>query len=245
MTNTKRRTVPRTRTLTERAYEIIKRGILRGEIEEGSFLSEAEVMRKYRIGRTPFREACNRLHHEQLLEVVPRRGYLVSEISFRSVREIFEVRLLLEGVIAELAAVRAAPSEIDELEEVARRMLSLASSNGNHEEVVKANTQFHLCVAKMTHNRELLRLITGILERTERLSYLELRSSRLQKTDIQILHKQIVEAIRRRDAVAARKAVVGDIAQGEIDIFGGHGVTSDSNWVTAELSKAGTRYSAR
>jgi len=63
---------PRKRTLTEEAYEVIKRGIQRGEIGEGAFLSEGEVRRKYGIGRTPFREACNRLHHEQLLEVVPR-----------------------------------------------------------------------------------------------------------------------------------------------------------------------------
>lgn len=214
-------------TLTEKAYDLIKRGILRGEIEEGSFLSEAEVMRKYGIGRTPFREACNRLHHERLLEVVPRRGYLVSEISFRSVRDIFEVRAILEGVIAELAAVRALPQEIDELERLARRTRSLARSKNNYEEVVNANTGFHLCLAGMTHNRELVRLITGILERTERLSYLEVRSSRAQRTDVQSLHGPIVDAIRRRNVSAARQAVVSDIARGQIDIFGARAAASN------------------
>jgi DNA-binding GntR family transcriptional regulator len=192
-------------------------------------------MRKYRFGRTPFREACNRLHNEQLLEVVPRRGYLLPEISFRSVREVFEVRLILEGVIAQLAAVRAVPADIEELEEVTSRMFSLASSDGNHEEVVKANRQFHLCLARMTHNRELLQLIIGILERTECLFYLQLRRTLPQKSDIRILHKQLVEAIRRRDPVAARKAVLDDIAQGEIDMFGTYDLTSDSNWIHAAL----------
>src|SRR5207248_9046269 len=85
--------------LAERAYACIKEGIVRGEIEERGFLSEKEIMRRYRIGRTPFREACNRLHHEHLLEVVPRRGYLVPEMSLQEVRDLFELRVLVEGAI--------------------------------------------------------------------------------------------------------------------------------------------------
>src|SRR5262249_22050266 len=95
----------RERTLSDQAYETIKRGILQGEFEEGTFLSAPEVMERYGIGRTPFREACNRLHHERILEVVPRRGYLIPEISFRAVRDLFEVRFVLEVIVAELAAL--------------------------------------------------------------------------------------------------------------------------------------------
>jgi DNA-binding GntR family transcriptional regulator len=135
------------------------------------------VRRKYGIGRTPFREACNHLHHEQLLEVVPHRGYLVSEISFRAVREMFEVRLILEGVIAELAALRGTAEDAEELERLAQRTWSLTASKNNPEELVKANTRLHLCIARMAQNRELQRLVAGILDRTERLSYLELRAT--------------------------------------------------------------------
>ena len=51
----------RSGTLVERAYRLIKHGILRGEFPEGSFLNEAEILVRCGIGRTPFREACNRL----------------------------------------------------------------------------------------------------------------------------------------------------------------------------------------
>ncbi len=111
------------RTLTEKAYQCIKEGIVRGEIEEGVFLSEKQIMKRYQIGRTPFREACNRLHHEQLLEVVPRRGYLVPQMSLQEVRDLFEVRVLVEGAIAELAAVRATEREIEELAQLADQSL--------------------------------------------------------------------------------------------------------------------------
>ena len=69
------------KTLTEQAYETLRRAIIQGDFEEGSFLSVPDVMKKYGIGRTPFREACNRLHHEKILEVVSRRGYLVQTIA--------------------------------------------------------------------------------------------------------------------------------------------------------------------
>ena len=229
---------PRKRTLTEEAYEVIKRGIQRGEIGEGAFLSEGEVRRKYGIGRTPFREACNRLHHEQLLEVVPRRGYLVSEISFRAVREMFEVRLILEGVIAELAALRRTAEDAEELERLAQRTWSSTASKNSPEEMVKANTRFHLCIARMAQNRELLRLVTGILDRTERLSYLELRSTQVRRADIQCLHRSIVEAIRKKDPVAAREAMVSDIAQGQLDILGTYDWNPDHKWLHVALSKA-------
>lgn len=207
-------------TLTDKAYQTIKRGILQGQFEEGTFLSGPDVMKKYGIGRTPFREACNRLHHERILEVVPRRGYLIPEISFRAVRDLFEVRVILEGIIGELAAVRATETQIEELEFLAKRSWSSDSSNAHYEKMVKTNTDFHLCLARMTQNRELVRLAIGILERTERLSYMELRSARLQSKEIQMLHKPIVEAISKRDAIGAKQAIINDIRHGQIDIFG-------------------------
>lgn len=208
------------KTLTEKAYETLRRAIIQGEFEEGSFLSVPDVMKKYGIGRTPFREACNRLHHEQILEVVSRRGYLVPEISFRTVREWLEVRVLLEGLIAGLAALRATPEQIDKFEALGEWSWSENSSQAEYVEMVESNTEFHLHLARMTQNRELVRLAQEILERTERLSYIELRSSSVQPAEIHALHGPMVDAIRKRDPVAARRAVVADIRNGERHLFG-------------------------
>src|SRR6516164_9551519 len=113
-------------TLADQAYRLLKQSILRGEFGEGSFLSETEVAKRFRIGRTPFREACNRLHNEQLLEAVPRHGYLVPEMSFHQVRDLLETRLILEGVIAELAAKRAEETEMAEFQRLYRVALQQA-----------------------------------------------------------------------------------------------------------------------
>lgn len=210
-------------THSGRAYLALKRAIILGELAEGVFLTAEEAERSYDISRTPFREACNRLHHERLIEVVPRRGFRVTELRFREVRELLEVRLLLEGIIAELATARATPAQIEQLDKLADQTGTALESGANIEAAVQANNAFHLCLAEMTQNRELLELERGILERTERISHQQLRSLPDRAEEIQMLHKPIVTAIRRRDAKAVRAALERDVRQGQSDLFGSSG----------------------
>lgn len=207
-------------TLAERAYRLLKHGILHGEFPEGSFLKEPEILAQYRIGRTPFREACNRLHNEQLLEVVPRRGYFVPELSFRGVRDLLEARVILEGMAAELAASRADSWEIAELERCYQTAWQAAQSANSFDVLIESNQRFHLQIAKMTHNRELENLLRGILERSVRLVYLAARGSQQVPRDIETLLRPILEAIRKKDAAKAHDAVVADITQGQLNALG-------------------------
>lgn len=204
-------------TQTEKAYAAIKKAILQGDIQEGAFLSEADIMAKYRIGRTPFREACNRLLHENLLQAVPRRGYLVPEISFQSVRDLFEVRLVLEAAIGEFAALRATDGEIQDLRQLAEEAptKSAREKNDTSHFIVDANIRFHLQLAKTARNRNLLDLLTRNLEAAERLMYIELRSSRFRDPELQAAHGRIVDALETRDPRAVRDALLDDIVQAQ------------------------------
>lgn len=210
----------RNTTQTEKAYNALKRAILQGEIGEGVFLSEADMTKRFGIGRTPYREACNRLLREGILEAVPRRGYLVPELSFRAVRDLFEVRLILEAAIAELAAARGTQADVNEMERLSSKPLPQVKSWNDCGELVRLNSEFHLRLAAMAQNNELVRLLANILEKHERLMYIELRSSRFPNQQTQLLHRPVVEALRRRDAAAAREAVIQDISQAQAATFG-------------------------
>lgn len=207
-------------TLADRAYRMLKHGILHGEFPEGSFLQEAEILPRYAIGRTPFREACNRLHNEQLLAVVPRRGYFVPELSFRGVRDLLEARILLEGTAAELAAQRAEPAEVDQLQTHYKEALEAAKSARSLDALIESNQKFHLQVARMSHNREVENLLRGILERSIRLIYLAASGSKQVPKDIQTLLKPILDAIRAKDSGAAYRAVTADITHGQLSALG-------------------------
>ncbi len=207
-------------TQTEKAYAVLKRAIIQGDIEEGTFLSEAEVMARCGIGRTPYREACNRLHHEGLLHVVPHHGILVPEVSFHAVCELFEVRLILEDAIAQLATTRATEQEIAELEKLAMPSLLPDKSKTTFTELVEANGHFHMALAKTTRNRRLQELLRQNLESTERLMYIELRSSGFRDAEFRSFHERIVEALRRRDSEGVRQAVWDDITEGQVSTVG-------------------------
>jgi DNA-binding GntR family transcriptional regulator len=202
-------------TQTERAYTKLKQMILQGEIAEGTFLSEPDIMARLGLGRTPYREACNRLHHEGLLQAVPRRGYYVSEISFHSVCDLFEVRRILEDAVAQLATVRATDEEIDALGVLAARLLPAGKTRADFTQFIQANADFHLSLAKTTRNRDLLDHLARNLECTYRLMYIELRSGRFRDSEFRSLHGDIVEALRTRDVNAVRQAVWADIAEAQ------------------------------
>ncbi len=210
----------RSGTLVEHAYRVIKHGILRGEFPEGSFLHEPEILTRCGIGRTPFREACNRLHNEQLLEVVPRRGYFVPELSFRAVRDLLETRIVLEGIAAELAALRAEPAEVAELENSYKQAVKAARAVSGLDAFIDANQKFHLQIARMTHNGEFESLLRGVLERSTRLVYLAARGSEEAPREIESLLKPIVDAIKRKDAIGAHEAIVADITRGQLNALG-------------------------
>lgn len=220
MTRAKKKANPSSGTLADRAYRLLKHGILHGEFPEGSFLTESAILSRYSIGRTPFREACNRLHNEQLLEVVPRRGYFVAELSFRAVRDLLETRIMLEGLAAELAAVRAEADEVQTLEHYYKETLAAAKNPSGLDALIEANQRFHLQIARMAHNREFETLLRGILERSTRFVYLAASGSKQVPRDIETLLKPIVEAIRKKDAAAAHEAVVADITRGQLNALG-------------------------
>ncbi len=207
-------------TLADRAYALLKHGILHGEFAEGRFLQESEILPRYAIGRTPFREACNRLHNEQLLAAVPRRGYYVPELTFRGVRDLLETRILLEGTAAELAAVRAETAEVDQLETYYRQALRSARAPRSLDALIESNQNFHLQIARMSHNREFENLLRGVLERSIRLIYLAASGSMQVPKDIETLLGPVVEAIRAKDPAAARGAVTRDIAHGQLNALG-------------------------
>src|SRR5579872_1921893 len=125
-----------------------------------------------------------------------------------------EVRLILEAAIAELATLRADDSEIEELARLAAQPLPERKSKDDFAELFSTNTAFHLRLAAMARNRELIELLKRNLERAERLSYLEWHSSRFHEQELRTQHIRIVEAIRSRNPQAAREALLSDIVEG-------------------------------
>ena len=113
-------------TLTVRAYNELEEMIVTLQLSPGTVLSEQALAVRLKIGRTPIREALQRLARDGLVVIMPRRGIMVSEINLRLQLRLLEVRRELERRMASLAAERATPDERREFAEVAESMLAAA-----------------------------------------------------------------------------------------------------------------------
>src|SRR4051812_45652653 len=102
-------------SLTEKAYRQVEELIVTLQIAPGTVVSEAQLSERLEIGRTPIREALQRLARERLVVVLPRRGIMVSEINVRTQLRLLEVRRELERLIARQAARRASDPQRAEL----------------------------------------------------------------------------------------------------------------------------------
>jgi DNA-binding GntR family transcriptional regulator len=204
-------------SLTNRAHQVLRAAILRGGIEEGKFLTEAKAREKFKIGHTPFREACNRLIHEGFLELMPRRGYFVPQMTLRKVRNFFEARTFIEGHAAELAALRAKPDQIRQMGVILKQRLPTGLSAGTVEVIVRANAEFHQCLADMTQNEEIAAMVRNLLDRSARIVYL-FRAER-PTFHVHTIHRDIYNAIRNREAEKAKKLVIADIQAGQSELF--------------------------
>src|SRR3954466_14959420 len=119
-------------TLTDRAYRELEEMIVTLQLLPGTVLSEQALSVRLKIGRTPIREALQRLARDGLVLIMPRRGIMVSEINLRLQLRLLEVRRELERLMAKLAAERATLDERREFAELAEAMIAAAAHARDH-----------------------------------------------------------------------------------------------------------------
>jgi DNA-binding GntR family transcriptional regulator len=202
------------RLLADHAYERLVRKITRLEAEPGSVLVERDLMAEFGIGRTPIREALQRLASERLVNHRPNRGMFVSEITATSVQEIYEFRSVVDGYAASLAASRATPAQVSELARLHKRLLR-AAEDQDIDDYVESDRHFYRVLAEAAHNA----LVSDTIPRIFNL-HLRLWFFISQKTGSwhaiaqahEVMTLDLVKALESRDPSAARLAMESYVA---------------------------------
>lgn len=186
---------------SETAYRILKEKIVTLELPPAHLLNEADLMAELGLGRTPIREALLRLAFENLVVILPRRGTLVADLNISDLQKIFEIRLELEVYTARLAAERATPAQIIEME----ALLSQADEiivRGDHRQLILLDHQAHLLLAQAAHNEFLEETLERLYTHVLRLWYVSLHKvSRLSEAIAE--HRDIVAAVKTGDGQRA------------------------------------------
>jgi DNA-binding GntR family transcriptional regulator len=152
-------------SLSKVVADELRRGILTGRRKPGDRLVEDRLSAELGVSRVPIREALRLLAAEGLVEVQPRRGASVAEFSAEVAHDLVEVRAMLEGLNARLAARHRAPAIIAELRQVLAEG-NTAAQSGNVADLVRLNGEFHDKLAEAGRNSILWDIMRTLRERT-------------------------------------------------------------------------------
>ena len=154
-------------SLTEQAYRVIEEEIVTLRLKPGDVLSEQLLSATTSIGRTPIREALQRLAREGLITILPRKGILVSDINPRNQLLVLEVRRELERLLSRTGAERATPAQRARLQEVARGM-DLAARRNDDIAFMRLDRELNALMIACAHNdyaARSMKLLQGLSRR--------------------------------------------------------------------------------
>src|SRR5436305_5372508 len=152
-------------SLSQRVAEELRRSILTSRRRPGDRLIEDRLSEELGVSRIPVREALRVLAGEGLVDVQPRRGASVADVSLEVARDLVEVRATLEGLNARLAARHHNPAIVGELREVLQQGNRAAKSR-NVDDLVRLNGEFHDKLAEAGRNSILWDIMRTLRERT-------------------------------------------------------------------------------
>jgi DNA-binding GntR family transcriptional regulator len=201
--------VPDPRSLTDKAYQLLVEKLTRLELVPGAPLVEKTLSAGLGIGRTPIREALQRLAAEGLVTHHPNRGMFVAEISATNVQQIYDFRMAIDGYAARLAAVRATERDVAELKALQVKLVR-ATEEDDIDAYVAHDRQFYDVLARVAQNVYLAETMQKIFNLHLRLWFLI--SNRLGTWhEIARAHEEmtkgIVDAIALHDPDRAELAV--------------------------------------
>lgn len=163
-----------------------------------------EIARTYNTSVTPVRDALQMLSRDGLVTIKPRSGYFVTRITLKQLRDMLELRRLLEIAAVERAALRVTPEQLAELRHVHAGYSG--DDDESYERYTDENRRFHYLLAVASGNQELAETLGHLLDRLARFVVLR-RAGKSQE----VSHRRVVDALDANDVDTARRALLDDI----------------------------------
>ena len=207
--------IERNETLAEQAYDRLRSALASGAFKPGETLSIRRLAGLLGISATPARDAISRALWEHSLETGPNRTFLVPQLTLESLQAIYTLRINLEGLATELAARHFDSAMIRKLETIHDAHTN-AVDDAAYAKALQANESFHFFVYENSGNTLLTDIIRTLwlkMGPSLNLLYPAYVDRRGQNH-----HSHVLAALRKRDAVAARAAMVADLKEGQAEL---------------------------
>lgn len=188
--------------LPQRAYHILRLAIRDLILPPGKTLLEREISEVLQMSRTPVREALVRLETEGVVQLIPRRGFIVEPIVQEDLKEIYQIVENLDGLAIELATSKASEEEISELEAIIEKQ-EKALVNKDLEKWAILDENFHSMIITLSDNKRLNSVIEIHSDQTYRARLFTINHRPLPFRSIKE-HKAIIACMKAKDEKAAR-----------------------------------------
>ena len=192
-------------TYQQQAYDFVKAQIMNLDLKPGQYVTDSQVASQLNISRTPVREALRRLEQEGMLINEPRRGWKVYTLSLGDIHEIFDIKEILEGMIARRAAACSDKQLRGALRDALERMQRAAAAN-DPDAWREADFELHDIIFAMCANERASRIIQSLNDQWHRLriGFLALEG-RMGRSTCE--HEAIVESILAGEGEEAERLI--------------------------------------
>lgn len=190
--------------LGEVVFEYLRESILNGTLKPGERLMEIALADQMGVSRTPVREAIRKLEKESFVEMIPRKGAYVADLTAKDIIDVLDIRILLEGFASAQAAERMTQEELVKLE-TTLNAFNDAVERADRQAMIDLDNAFHDCIFDATKNNKLIDIVKDLHDQFQRfrLTYFNEFDN---YPELQKWHRNIFDAIVRRDAVIAKQS---------------------------------------
>jgi DNA-binding GntR family transcriptional regulator len=191
--------------LVDSAFNAIRDAILNNLLKPGAGLSEGDLAKQLGISRTPIREALKRLEEDGLVQIVPRKGAFVTEVTIEAIVEVFQLREALECYAVEFVPQYGDMDELTRLEVDIEQTARFVQEN-NREKLHEIDEDLHLFIARSARNDTLYKLNKRFLQLGSRFRFVS--PTTLERfIEIESEHLAITRALKAGDIPTAKAAL--------------------------------------
>jgi len=211
-------------TSKNKIYVEMRRAIIMGHRKPSERLDIEEIAYNYNTSVTPVRDALQMLCQEGLVVIKPRSGYFVAQITLKELRDMLELRKILETAAVERAAERVTPEQIGQLRRVHAGYTG--DDDESYDRYTDENRHFHYLLADASGNHELAEMLGHLMDRLAR--YMVIRHAGKSQ---EVTHMRLVDALADHDVAVARQALLEDIDTSREAILDGVIEDEASSWL--------------
>ncbi|RZT68444.1 GntR family transcriptional regulator [Leucobacter luti] len=198
-------------SVTQRVLAELRTEIVTARLAPGSVIREADIAARFRVSKTPVREALQRLLAEDFVMVFPRRGYMVRQVGISDIKNIMALRMYIEPPLSAVAATRRTPKLLDRL----GALLDLQRDESlDHASRLAVAPEFHGLIADVSRNDRVNRLLRTYFDETTRMHYLFPEATAHVTSEEELTaHQEILDAIAAQDPDRASAAMAHHLAE--------------------------------